>query len=281
VKLFTSSLDVKGLSLIHSLKYVFEHYPSARFELVFLIHTGQGWGISSKFGVKEIERDKWLVCAQNINPYPEAFFPLLICIGRDLNALPSSTYFHNCALGHGYDPYEIESCYTDHGLEMLYDSWIIYHQGEMNIENPTLVIDNSIVIINQSSITLSIMEALCYHFHNPDEYVISYWIPTFSACLFSQFLILFWIVKKTPSGMCNMLGLCYESEHTASEEDLGEAVIQQWNERGDDGDVGRQEEFPDPPEIEISESGADTRSVSSSEEEGPLALGDISLLEIN
>jgi len=230
----------EGIALMSHLKEVIEQFPAVRFQLIFIIQNRQ-WIVlnsaTSQHGSEELNRNKWIACAQSLNSKVEAFLPLLYCINRRADTSIWSNYYKDCALGHSYDPKEIESCFYTNGIELLYESWLKYHVGDSvsdpKLTNPAVIVDGHVFTKNQTATVSDFANALCYQFMNPDTSGDISWVPAFTGFLLIQFFVLLWITKRDGLGdeyssrSCNVLSVCFESEHN-EQDNFGDIVLENW-----------------------------------------------------
>lgn len=121
VKFYTASLDPSGVAVMNILKLAFESFPHASLVIRFLVQIKQGYGLVAPNGyvflsvlsflmshrLKELDRDKWLACAQLTSAEPEFFLPYLYCMNRRPLETVWSAYATGCAQEYGYDTAEI------------------------------------------------------------------------------------------------------------------------------------------------------------------------------
>jgi len=261
--------------MMNKMKEVIERFPDVHFQLIFIIQHRQ-WvqnPVTSQHGADELNRDKWIACAQSINSKVEAFLPLLYCINRHPEIAIWSDYYKECSLGHGYDPREIESCFWLNGVELLYDVWIKFHVGDniadSGLNNPTLLVDGVSFTNNQTSTVSRLVDAFCYQFMNPDTSGDISWVPAFTGLLFLQFFVLLWIIKRDDVGdeystrACNILSMCFESEHD-DQQSFGDLILENWARQSPGGE---EEEDEDNTDIAIDPSFSDSSSEVSTQEE--------------
>jgi len=231
VILYTTSMSQEGAHAMQLFKKVMEvAYKYVDLKIIFLIeHVGYWPNLNALRGIPQIERNKLILCAYSIDSRPEIYYPYLYCLSLNATASINSTHTRGCAIEHGYEYDQIETCVEESGVELL--SRDLLHSIR-NIPNPTVVMDRSqMLYLNESFTTGELLDKICYVLAHPGAtYSFPFWIFTLLSCAAITFVLVLWIVKKpTTPILQSLMQLFFEGAYD-QQDDQAEIALRRWRE---------------------------------------------------